>query len=260
MKLNLKEAVSDILAYLLQVERRKLLWENSSPTSAFAAQTISLDLTGYDAVDVEFRHWTNKDCRVTTRNYLNEGEGTGIGTSTDAPSYGNFRRGFKMLTDGVQFWGGISNSTVDNNSTIPVRIWGVKSGGVLRNPVIARLSAIFEIGGGIGEGHDQRASEQGSVGNISQPSVYANFFCDSFNLCKYRECHGTDSVANGSKETGNVIATVTEWKLGVRDAKGYNGYKRHVCVPKQFWGEFLRYNISNRILYPVTISERRCVA
>ena len=123
---------NDLTAILNEVlpptpsEYQKLLWTNPSPTSAFAAQTISLDLSNYDAVDVEFRHWTDKDCRVTTRNYLNEGEGVGIGTSTDAASSGNFRRGFKMYTDGVQFWGGVSNTSVDNNSTIPVRIWGIK--------------------------------------------------------------------------------------------------------------------------------------
>ena len=132
MKEKFKETLTNILSYLLKVERRTLLWTNPSPTSPFAAQTISLDLSNYDAVDVEFRHWTNKDCRVTTRNYLNEGEGVGIGTSTDATSYGNYRRGFKMHENGVQFWGGTSNASADNNSTIPVRIWGVKLGGCYR--------------------------------------------------------------------------------------------------------------------------------
>lgn len=129
MKDKFKETLSNILSYLLKVERRTLLWTNPSPTSVFDAQTISLDLSNYDAVDVEFRHWTNKDCRVTTRNYLNEGEGVGIGISTDVSSYGNYRRGFKMYTNGVQFWGGTANASVDNSSTIPVRIWGVKVGG-----------------------------------------------------------------------------------------------------------------------------------
>ena len=145
MKEKFKETLTNILSYLLKVERRTLLWTNPSPTSPFAAQTISLDLSNYDAVDVEFRHWTNKDCRVTTRNYLNEGEGVGIGTSTDATSYGNYRRGFKMHENGVQFWGGTSNASADNNSTIPVRIWGVKLVGVLRKSVIAVLSAFKRI-------------------------------------------------------------------------------------------------------------------
>ena len=36
-----------------------LLWTNPSPTSEFAAQTVSLDLTEYNGVIVEFNKSTN---------------------------------------------------------------------------------------------------------------------------------------------------------------------------------------------------------
>ena len=34
---------------------KKLLWQNASPTSAFPAQTLNIDITGYDELEVEYR-------------------------------------------------------------------------------------------------------------------------------------------------------------------------------------------------------------
>ena len=44
-----KKTVTDAIAALANVEIKKL-WENASPTSSFAAQTIALDLSGYDYI------------------------------------------------------------------------------------------------------------------------------------------------------------------------------------------------------------------
>lgn len=44
---------------LIQNSRARLLWQNASPGSAFAAQTLSLDLSGYSAAILIVRYFAN---------------------------------------------------------------------------------------------------------------------------------------------------------------------------------------------------------
>ena len=50
-----------------------LLWENSNPTAEFAPQTISLDLTDYAGVLVEFNS-ANDQSILATRSYLSKSD------------------------------------------------------------------------------------------------------------------------------------------------------------------------------------------
>lgn len=46
-------ALDNALQALFQMAHKEILWENASPTSSFAAQTIDLNLSEYDAIEIE---------------------------------------------------------------------------------------------------------------------------------------------------------------------------------------------------------------
>lgn len=109
----------------------KKLWENASPTSAFAAQTISLDLSNYSSVLITFRYSNSTDAHGYGQNSLF----AEIGTSGRmvAPSVSTALRSVDITTSGVVFSGGTYannyNSwslTLDNSFCIPDAIYGVK--------------------------------------------------------------------------------------------------------------------------------------
>lgn len=111
-----------------------LLWTNASPTSAFEGQTISLDLSGYDAVEIEFR----KNTSVNLLYY----EKCKIGWNADVQSMWNIDissnatvvyRSFTVSESGITFANSVYKSspfgtTVGNNNNymIPYKIYGIK--------------------------------------------------------------------------------------------------------------------------------------
>lgn len=112
----------------------ELLWENASPTSAFAAQTVSIDLADFGAVDIEYRTTNQSGSRVVKRVYMDRqgilGEVinvTGGGVYASA-----VMRTAKVSETGVQFAAGfeklVSNTDTreDNARVVPTRIFGVK--------------------------------------------------------------------------------------------------------------------------------------
>lgn len=105
----------------------ELLWTNASPSSAFAAQTIALDLSGYDFVMVVFQHWTSSDvnnsafCRV------------GAYGRIESHDYSLAYRDYHPEATGVYFNVGIlvasyGSSSVQQNTSavIPLQIYGIK--------------------------------------------------------------------------------------------------------------------------------------
>lgn len=118
----------NILVQLVKADRRTLVWTNSSPGNNFGPQTVPLDLSGYDYVDVEF---------------ISSGDGPGTGHATPVrcgvgdtalsiqnsmiPT--NMRwRWLKTLNTGVQFSDGYLNQTINNGYCKPYRIYGIKAG------------------------------------------------------------------------------------------------------------------------------------
>lgn len=108
-------------------DMRKLLWTNPSPTSDFAARTVEVDLSDYDAVDVVFKNYKTSNPGRMIRckkggdalNIQNAGDGT------------NSRwRYFVAKSDntGVQFYDGYYGSTVNNAYSVPYQIYGIKLG------------------------------------------------------------------------------------------------------------------------------------
>lgn len=112
-----------------------LLWENASPTSVFAAQTIALDLAEYDAVQIEFdESWQTMSARI------NVGKHGGVDQIGDiyrdvAAYFYVAHRDISVTTTGVSFadrlykyangqWHGMANQGL-----IPFRIYGIQGVG-----------------------------------------------------------------------------------------------------------------------------------
>ena len=108
-----------------------LLWTNPNPNNEFSAQTISLDLSNYDAVAVVAKHWSDNDSRRielamvgADRMVLTVQSPTDIRIQT--------LRLYKVTTSGVQFQGGkgmnASGGTYNSNqAAIPLQIYGIKA-------------------------------------------------------------------------------------------------------------------------------------
>lgn len=114
-----------------------LLWENSSPGSAFAAQTIALDLTDYKWVKIETLPAASQARKNATTNEFrcpSVGDTFAPTTRTDTGGSGWWHgsRTVEITTTGITFGGGgfrysVANSQTANDSYgIPLRIWGVK--------------------------------------------------------------------------------------------------------------------------------------
>lgn len=116
-------------------ETRTLLWTNASPTSVFAGQTLSLGLSGYDAVEIVCRYSTTDDTR--TRYICDVGSSSSMYwfyyTGTDGKYTGvRSRTEVSASTTGVTFNtcsgkpGNSTTSTANNGYIIPIEIYGVK--------------------------------------------------------------------------------------------------------------------------------------
>ena len=102
----------------------KYLWENASPTSNFAAQTIPLDLSKYQAVLVISVRST-EDQKISGIAYIGVGAQPGylMGTTNQ---YAVTRREVSATTTGVTFSGFYSANTSNGSSNeIPVVIYGI---------------------------------------------------------------------------------------------------------------------------------------
>ena len=113
-----------------------LLWTNASPSSSFAAQTVSLDLSGYDAVFVISNMMT------TGENNTGVFVKKGLATETNIVMYGAIvaasamtvqRRGVTATDTGVVFSDAklkaatsTSAGSTENSRCIPLYIFGIK--------------------------------------------------------------------------------------------------------------------------------------
>ena len=102
-----------------------LLWTNSNVGASFAAQAVSLDLTEYAGVIVEFNRTSSSDAQTfANRSFIKKGE-TGLGggnTVAVTPA----SRNVSCSNTGVTFEGGYSGTNPNDNAVIPTKIYGVK--------------------------------------------------------------------------------------------------------------------------------------
>ena len=116
---------------LNDVPHYTLLWTNPNPTSAFAAQTISLDLSKYDAIEVVADGWAGNKCYGSQVIYKNQ-----LFAMSGGRKYFFCWRECSFNDTGITFslaryinaynvWK-VSESTTD---CIPIKIYGIKFGG-----------------------------------------------------------------------------------------------------------------------------------
>lgn len=136
-------AIQQLVTMFGDCAKIKKLWTNASPTSNFAAQTISLDLSDYDFVKIEYLMATDgKTDGVYNYNYVYACEcpvgktcildfvGSQYGGTSYTPT-SNARRA-KVIETGIQFGTAIqkamgsTTATTNSNTIIPFAIYGVK--------------------------------------------------------------------------------------------------------------------------------------
>ena len=113
-----------------------LLWTNASPTSEFDAQTISLDLSGYDYIAVEHKVYASVDQYRTDFGAVGTAFGLiqlsgGTGYSASASNQPANRlctanTSSIVFGDGYRSNSGSSSYDLQNGRCIPTRIWGIK--------------------------------------------------------------------------------------------------------------------------------------
>ena len=98
------------------------LWENASPKSAFAAQTVSLDLSAYHYVVIEDINLTLDSPLIVSSRIYKVGERSMFtGLFGTALSY----RFFQTNENGITFNAGYRPSQDDNTRNVPYRIYGI---------------------------------------------------------------------------------------------------------------------------------------
>ena len=100
----------------------EVLWTNSAPSSNFNAQTIQLDLTNYDKIEIIYRY--NKENLNTYKKV--EGQIGYLSTMEWLGGATILSRNFTVNTTGVVFSSGYSGSSISEQSLIPYQIIGYK--------------------------------------------------------------------------------------------------------------------------------------
>ena len=102
----------------------ELLWTNASPTSAFAAQTVALDLSGYDAVLIDVNcAYELPDFGTCFVCMVGRGGFMDVWASSQNNKYS---REATVASTGVTFGQGYFGTGANNNCAIPYRIYGIK--------------------------------------------------------------------------------------------------------------------------------------
>lgn len=99
------------------------LWQNGDPTAAFAEQSVMLDLSTYDAVEIYFKNKNNGSVYLST-GIIPKGGGFTLFYMTSDPV--SQRRLGNVTDTGVYFQPGYSEGTQSNACAVPVTIWGYK--------------------------------------------------------------------------------------------------------------------------------------
>lgn len=132
---DVEDFLADINAQGTPSEYRKLLWTNASPSTTFAAQTISLDLSDYEEVEVEY---VDHNVHISTMSQIRVkiGQSGSMNIMIGNSSYSSgvpfvANRRFSVTQTGITFGDGAgtpvsSSLATRNDSCIPYRIYGIK--------------------------------------------------------------------------------------------------------------------------------------
>ena len=115
---------------LFPTSKMDLLWTNASPSSSFAEQTISIDLSSYSAVVVETVH--DEDGAPYGFNFICEkNRQTTLTTFSMRVTFRVRRRGCTVTDAGISFLDAYDSASWENNSklnnvAVPFKIYGIK--------------------------------------------------------------------------------------------------------------------------------------
>lgn len=108
----------------------QLVWTNASPTSSFAAQTIALDLSSFQEVQIVYRFSTGDNAIVQNTQMINSGIGAAYFFQgfPSSGAIGARRRYAKATSTGILFEdaqnkSGTSAASTDNDAMIPTLIY-----------------------------------------------------------------------------------------------------------------------------------------
>lgn len=101
----------------------ELLWTNASPTAAFAAQTLSLDLTEYSAVAIEINLNNTGNFQAVGIAFVGAANTIFGKAASSATLFGRYAT---VAADGITFNNGYSGSTAGESYAIPRRIYGIR--------------------------------------------------------------------------------------------------------------------------------------
>lgn len=111
---------------LTGVEKKTLLWQNASPTSGFDNQTVNLNLSNYDTLEIEFKTYSASNAfnvsrhRIGVESVLTTATG---GSSTLCP----VMRIFTSNASGITFFDYFDWNFGKNNAVcVPTKIYGIK--------------------------------------------------------------------------------------------------------------------------------------
>lgn len=103
------------------------IWENASPTSAFAAQTVALDLSGYSSVVIVFTGEQGNGRRMEQAEVGGSQFASNFITIASGTVYSK-QRLYTVSATGVTFQNNYESGTSNPNNAqnVPVRIFGIK--------------------------------------------------------------------------------------------------------------------------------------
>lgn len=99
------------------------VWDNPAPTSNFAAQTVEVDLTDYDAVLIKSRNTTSGEF---SNNLCMKDEATTLFGANAASTEYRYKRVATVNDSGVAFGNGFRGTASSAGYLIPQKIFGVR--------------------------------------------------------------------------------------------------------------------------------------
>ena len=101
-----------------------LLWENASPTSAFAAQTVNVDFSGFTHYAIEYRTYATRPFSECSASISIDNSCRLAGHGSTFYSCRDFDPNTHEFTDARESLG--DGQTVNNNGAVPLKIYGIK--------------------------------------------------------------------------------------------------------------------------------------
>lgn len=111
--------------------KKDLLWTNSNPTASFSAQTISMDLSAYGEIEIEFKHSSASESYLYQKVTVPSRDISLFYMNARSPNAEIESREVTATSSGVVFGGGrraqgVWTPSDDNTRIVPTKIYGIK--------------------------------------------------------------------------------------------------------------------------------------